>query len=101
MRRVVDQKCDVFKIAKWMVKTNHDIVNGQNITNHDDDVLAVTNIDEKITWNTEFPISEKLLNTEFAWVRNNLSQTETTNKTIRCSVMNGKGIKKIRSGYNH
>lgn len=65
MRRV-DQKRDVFKIAKWMVRTNHDIVHGQNITNHDDDVLAVTNIDEKITWNTEFPISEKLLNTEFA-----------------------------------
>ena len=36
-----DQKIDVFKIAKRMVKTNHDIIGEQYIRN-DDGVLAVS-----------------------------------------------------------
>ena len=41
-----DQKCDVFKIVKGMVKTNQDIVSQQCIWN-DDGELAVSYEDKK------------------------------------------------------
>ena len=42
-----DQKCDVSKTAKRMVKANQDIIGEQYIRN-DDSVLAVSNEDNKI-----------------------------------------------------
>ena len=68
-----DQKCDVFKIAKKMVKTNQDIIAEQCIRN-DDGVPAASNEDKKIAWNS---YHEKLLNTEFAWDMSNLFQVDT------------------------
>ena len=41
-----DQKCDVFKIVKGMVKTNQDIISQQCIWN-DDGELAVSYEDKK------------------------------------------------------
>ena len=41
--RLEDQKYDVFKTAKKMVKTNQDIT-GEQCIRHDDDVFAVNDI---------------------------------------------------------
>ena len=60
-----DQKCDVLKIAKRMVKTNQDTVGEQCIRN-DDGVMAVSQ-SKKIAWKK---YHEKLLNAGFAWDRN-------------------------------
>ena len=54
-----DQKIDVFKIAKRMVKINHDIVGEQCIRN-DDGVLAVSVENTKTVWKSyhEKPIRD-------------------------------------------
>ena len=67
-----------------MVKTNQDIISGQCIKN-DDCVLAVSNEDRKTVWKS---YHEKLLNTEFAWDRKSLSQTDTVS-SILCLIDNG------------
>ena len=59
-----DQKCDVFKIVKRMVKTNQDTVGEQCIRN--DGVMAVSQ-SKKIAWKS---YHEELLNAGFAWDRN-------------------------------
>ena len=78
-----DQKCDVFKIGKRMVKTNQDIIGEQCIRN-DDGLLAVTDEDKKV-----------------AWDRNSLSQADTVsgvphlidNDMVRESISNTKNGK--------
>ena len=52
-----DQKCDVFKTAKRMVKTNEDI--GEQCIKKDNGILAVKNEDKKIAWKS---YHKKLLN---------------------------------------
>ena len=56
-----DQKYDVFKIAKRMLKNNQDNIGEQCIRN-DDDVLAISDEDKKIALKS---YHGKLLNTEF------------------------------------
>ena len=76
-----DQKCNLFKIAKRMVKTNQDIIDEE----------------KKNAWKT---YHEKLLNTEFAWDRNNLSQADANN-TIPSSIdkdMVRESISKTKNG---
>ena len=68
-----DQKCDVLKIATRMVKTNQDIICEQFIRN-DDGALVFSDEDKKIAWKS---YQEKLLNTDFAWEKNTLSQADT------------------------
>ena len=58
-----DQKRDVFKIAKRIVKTNQDIIGEQGIRN-DNGVLAVSD-ENKIARKS---YDKKLLNTELAWI---------------------------------
>ena len=53
-------------------KTNQNIICKQCIRN-DDNVLAVSDEDKKIAWKSYY---ENLLNTEFVWDRNNLSQAD-------------------------
>ena len=59
-----DHKCDVFKSAKRMVKSNQDVV-GEQCIRYGDDVLSVSDDNKKIDWKSY----EKLLNAEFAWDR--------------------------------
>ena len=76
-----DQKCNLFKIAKRMVKTNQDIID----------------VEKKNAWKT---YHEKLLTTEFAWDRNNLSQG-VANTSIPSSIdkdMVRESISKIKNG---
>ena len=47
--QVHDQKYNVSKISKRMVKANQDII-GDQCTRNDDGVLTVNNEDKKITW---------------------------------------------------
>lgn len=58
-----DQKDNVFKVAKRMVKANKDIIEEQCIWN-DDPLLPVRGEDKKMG-----SYHEQLLNTEFAWYR--------------------------------
>ena len=67
-----DQKCNVFKTAKRMVKINQDIIGEQYFYWWK----------KKRTWKT---YHEQLLNTEFAWDRNNLSNADTIT-SIPCSI---------------
>ena len=60
-----DQKCDLFKIPKGMVKINQDII-GEQYTRNDHGVLAVSEEDKKRAWKS---YHEKLFNVEFAWDR--------------------------------
>ena len=69
-----NQKCDVFKTAKGMVKTNQNINCEQCIRSDVEDKTRKSD-EEKITAWKSYP--EKLLNTEFVWDRNSLSQTDT------------------------
>ena len=57
--------CDFFKIAKRTIKNNQDIIAEQCIRT-DDEVLQVSNEDEKIVWKSQ----EKHFNTRFKWVKN-------------------------------
>ena len=61
-----DQKYDVFKIVKGMVKTNQGIT-GQQCLRNGDGELAVSYEDTKIPWES---YHEKLLNTVFVCDRN-------------------------------
>ena len=54
-----------------MVKTNQDIISDHCIRN--DGVLPVDDEEKKRAWKS---YHEKLLNTEFAWDRNSLSQAD-------------------------
>ena len=67
------EKCDGFKIAKRMVKTNRDIIGEQRIRNNDC-ASVVSDEDKKIAWKS---YQKKLYNTEFAWDRNSLTQAYT------------------------
>ena len=65
-KRVVcqdDQKCDLFKIPKRMVKINQDII-GEQYTRNDHGVLAVSEEDKKRAWKS---YHEELFNVEFLW----------------------------------
>ena len=42
-----DQKYDVFKTAKWIVKTNQNIIGEQWINNNNNGVLTVSDEDRK------------------------------------------------------
>ena len=61
----------MFKIAKKTVESNQTIINKQCI--NDGGKLAVSHEDDKIAWKRYL---EKLLNTEFAWDKNSLSQPD-------------------------
>ena len=67
-----DQKQEVFRIAKSLVKDNRDIIGEQCIRN-DDGILAVSEEAKKVAWKSYY---ENLLNTENDWDRNNLSEVE-------------------------
>ena len=62
-------RCDVFKIAKGMVKTNQAII-GQQCVRNDDGELKVSYKNKKIAWESHH---EKLLKTEFVNDRNSFS----------------------------
>ena len=65
-------------ISQRMVKTNQDIIGGQ--CRRSDGVLLEFNYeDEKIVLKN---YQERLMNTEFVWGRNNLSQTDTISDTF-------------------
>ena len=68
-----DQKWDVFKTARRMVKTNQGIIDEQGIRN-DDGILAVRDEDKKMPLKSYL---EKPLNTEFQWNRNDFPQADT------------------------
>ena len=65
-----EQKCDVFKIAKRIIKTNQDII-GENCVRSDASVLVVSDEDKKIAWKTEL-----------AWNRNSFSQTDISSEVL-------------------
>ena len=65
----MEKICDVFKIAKRIVKTNQDIISGPCIGNGDD-VPAVSCEDKKISWRS---YHEKPFIAGFAWDTNSLS----------------------------
>ena len=67
-----DQKYDLFKYAKRIIRTNEDIT-GQQYIRNDDRVLVVNDENKKMTCKS---YHEKLLNTESAKYRNWLSQTD-------------------------
>ena len=67
-----DQKLEVFRIAKAMVKDNRDIIGEQCIRN-DAGILAVSEEDKKIAWKSYY---QRLLNTENDWDKSNLSPVE-------------------------
>ena len=67
-----DQKLEVFRIAKTMVKDNRDIIGEQCIRN-DDGGLAINEEDKKIAWKNYY---ERLLNTENERDSNNLTPVE-------------------------
>ena len=73
------QKCDLFKVAKRMVKYNEGITGEQFIVN-DDSVLTGTQEDSKIAWKS---YHKRILNTEFAWNLNRLSQAVSS---VPCSI---------------
>lgn len=68
-----DQKYNVLKIAKRMIKTNHNIT-GEQFTRNDDGLLDLSDEDKKIAWKSYY---EKLLNKVFAWDTDSLSQVFT------------------------
>ena len=57
-----------FKISR-MVKTNQYVI-GEECIRNDNDVLTVSNKDNKIAWKSHY---EKLLNIESSWDRNDFS----------------------------
>ena len=65
-----DQRNEVFKIAKQMKKTNQDVV-GEKCIRNDEGNLASTEEEKKLAWKSH---CEKLLNTEFDWDRDSLSE---------------------------
>ena len=65
------QKCNLFKVARRMVKTNQGIIDEQFIVN-DDSIVTVTDEDSKIACKSNH---ERVLNTEFEWNLNRLSQS--------------------------
>ena len=67
-----DQRNEVFKIAKAIVKTNQDIIGEQCIRN-DEGKLAVTNVDMKQAWKS---YHQHLLNTENDWEKDNLPEAD-------------------------
>ena len=73
-----EQKCDVFKIAKRIIKTNQDII-GENCVRSDASVLVVSDEDKKIAWKS---YHKKLSNTELAWNRNSFSQTDISSEVL-------------------
>ena len=60
----------MFKIAKQMKKTNQDVV-GEKCIRNDEGNLASTEEEKKLSWKSHY---EKLLNTEFDWDRDSLSE---------------------------
>ena len=68
-----DQKLNVFKIEKRLVKTNQDIIGKQCIRN-DDGVFTVSDKDKKIACKN---YRERFLNTKSAWDRNSLSRADS------------------------
>ena len=90
-----EQSCDVFKIAKRIVKTNQYVIGEQFIRN-DVGVLAVRSEDKKIAWKS---YHKKLLSTGFAWDRNSLSQAASVSgvtKLIDKNYEEWKGCRSIR-----
>ena len=67
-----DQKQEVFRIAKALVKDNRDIIGEQCIRN-DDGGLAVSEEDKKVAWKSYY---ERLLNTENEWDRKDLGDAD-------------------------
>ena len=65
-----DQRNEVFKIANQMKKTNQDAV-GEKCIRNDEGNLASTEEEKKLAWKSHY---EKLLNTEFHWDRDSLSE---------------------------
>ena len=73
-----DQKCDVFKITKKILKTCQDIT-GEQCLRNDDSVLVAGDEDMKIAWKN---YHAKLLNTYFVWDRNSWSRLADTASSI-------------------
>ena len=72
IQRRDDEKNEIFRIAKEIVKTNQDIV-GEKCIRTDDGELAINEQDKKNTWKCYY---EKLLNTEFPWDREHLEMAK-------------------------
>ena len=91
-----DQKSNLFKYAKRIMRTNEDITGKQYIRN-DDGVLVVSDKNEKMTCKS---YHEKLLITEFAQDRNRLFQTDIVSYVPHLidKDMVRKPISKIKNG---
>ena len=63
-----DDRVEVFKIAKQMMKTNQDVI-GEKCVRNDRNELAITDKEKLIAWREHY---EKLLNEEFDWDKDNL-----------------------------
>ena len=68
----------MFKISQRMVKTNQDIIGEQ--CRRSDGVLLEFNYEDEKTALKNY--QERLMNTEFVWGRNNLSQTDPISDTF-------------------
>ena len=65
-----DEKLAIFKVAKQMTKQNQDIV-GEKCIRNDDGSLALSDGSKRQAWKSHY---ERLLNEEFLWDKESLSQ---------------------------
>ena len=79
-----------------MVKTNQDII-GEQCVRNDLGVLAVSEEDKKVAWKSYY---ESLLNTEFDWDRNSLSQVDPVSSApiLIDRSMVRKAVRKMKNG---
>ena len=91
-----DQRNEVFKIAKAIVKTNQDIIGEQCIRN-DEGKLAVTNVDMKQAWKS---YHQHLLNTEYEWEKDNLPEADIVSSSAIYITkdMVAKAVQKMKNG---
>ena len=89
-----DQKFDISKIAKRMVRTNQDIIGELQRKRDDDSVLAVSGEDKTIAWKS---YHEMLLNTSFAWNGNSLSQADTISEVPHLTDQIRESISKMKN----
>ena len=68
-----EDRNQLFKIVRQMVKTNADVAGDKCVTNDDDGELACTDSEKLSAWKQHY---EKLLNEEFLWEKEHLVHKE-------------------------
>ena len=88
-------KLDIFKVAKQTIKTNQDVV-GEQCVRDDMGKLAYTEDAKKKAWSSHY---KRLLNIEFDWDQDSLSQADPIDDpiTIEKSMVE-EAIKKMKKG---